>query len=396
MKKYRNAKRKSKRFVNKLALLLGVILLSFGVLTACAAPVAHDSAPAMAPPTVTEEAWEVDFAADRAREAFVLGVAGGTVAQGSEIQASTEEHPVALSEFLIHTAWLHVITVDFDDSVATLMAQMNQAGGFIENSSIEGAADSGPNRWANFVIRVPAGNYQGLLNNIEEIGRITSISTDVTNVSASFADIDSRLTSLRTQEGRILDLIETAESMEDLILLETNLAEVIRQIEVLTTDRGNLQTQVDLSTITVSLQEVNDLEEAQVGFVATMTTPNAGLILMNSLRSMGNFFVVLFMILLAVLPWAILVGGILLIILKVIRPRVRASRAKRGILSGKEKRLQRRAFHMQQMQQAGQGQQTYHAQDFAQMGENRTAGTAPVNEIKQNHVVVEEAGGDNQ
>ncbi|MCL2864753.1 MAG: DUF4349 domain-containing protein [Lachnospiraceae bacterium] len=231
--------------------------------------------------------------------------------------------------FLIHRAFAEMITTDFDHAIVALNELIEQHEGFIESSNINTENRQQHDRRASFSVRVPSMRYQAFLDSVGDVGTLTSINTNVTNVTAQFADLDSRLNSLRAQEERLLLLVDEAQNMEDLISLEFHLGEVIRQIEWLTTDRNHLESQVNFSTVDVSIREVTAAEEGRVDLFGNVGFSDIGGILNDSIRAMGTFGTWLVIIIVAALPW-LLVGGIIAIIVIVcVKHRIKKRRLKK-------------------------------------------------------------------
>ena len=164
---------------------------------------------------------------------------------------------------IIYSADLSAQTTDFDTAISKLDAQIASFGGFIERSDINGDTrynDDGTtsviNRWAYYTIRVPAARFEEFLHQTEGIGNVTSISRYAENVTSQYTDYEARLSSLRTQEERLLSMLEKSEDVESLIALEQRLADVRYELESIERNLKNLDLQVSYSTITLNLQEV--------------------------------------------------------------------------------------------------------------------------------------------
>ena len=88
------------------------------------------------------------------------------------------------------------------------------------------------------------------------IGNVTSISRYAENVTSQYTDYEARLSSLRTQEERLLSMLEKSEDVESLIALEQRLADVRYELESIERNLKNLDLPISYSTITLNLQEV--------------------------------------------------------------------------------------------------------------------------------------------
>ena len=244
-----------------LALTMALLLLA-ALLTGCAADstayVTNDAAEAVESTvsTSTTTATEETTAEAPAENGLA---SGGTSGAASDAASSVED----LTEKLIYEGNLTVETRGFDDAVAQVERLVQQCGGFIESSNVEGhtryESDGSVrvvNRYASYTLRVPADRFQSVLNQTGEIGNVTQSNTRVINVTSQFTDQEARKESLEVQEDRLLAMLEQSTDMETLVTLESRLSEVRYEIESIERNLRNLQTQVDYSTIYLYLQEV--------------------------------------------------------------------------------------------------------------------------------------------
>jgi len=82
------------------------------------------------------------------------------------------------------------------------------------------------------------------------------------NVTMTYVDTEARLTSLRVQEERLLDMLSKASSVEEMLIIESHLQEVRYQIESATATLRNIDRQVSYSTIDLSVREVSEYSTA--------------------------------------------------------------------------------------------------------------------------------------
>jgi len=224
------------------------------------------------------------------------------------------------SDRIIYRANADIITTDFDGAIVAIHRLINEYEGFIEQHSMWGEGQGNQqNRHAMFTLRIPTNQYQSTILRLDEFGSVMYMSSTATNVSAQYIDIESRLNALRSREGRILGLMELATDMEDLITLERELSDIIRQIESLTTDRTFLDNQIAFSTIHLAITEVTEEEEIIIIENPAIHISDAGNAFTDSVQAMGTFFTWLVVVMAALLPWLLVFGAIALVILLVLR-----------------------------------------------------------------------------
>ena len=257
-----------KKNTRLLAVLLALGLLALS-LTACAASskyvaettasvsnsAAYDSAPMEEPAPTTQETAEFE---EMKSENGALSMTTEVTQDDAPEAASTD-----VASKIIYSADLSAQTTDFDAAIATLDAQITAFGGFIERSDINGDTrynDDGTttvvNRWAYYTVRIPCEQFESFLHETEGFGNVTSTSRDAQNVTSAYTDFEARLSSLNTQEERLLDMLAKSEDVETLIALEQRLSDVRYEIESIERNLRNYDMQIKYSTVDLDLREV--------------------------------------------------------------------------------------------------------------------------------------------
>ena len=256
-----------------LAILLAM-LLALTMLAGCGATsksmAAADSAPAesyqynMTAESPAEEPASMETKADydtaETEEAY------DTVATEAGGGAETPEPDDSVADYtakIIYTASVSIETTEFDKAVAALESQVQKIGGFVESSNVTGDTqyhDDGTttvvNRWAYYTVRIPCEQFESFLHETEGFGNVTSTSRDAQNVTSAYTDYEARLSSLNTQEERLLDMLAKSEDVETLIALEQRLSDVRYEIESIERNLRNYDMQIKYSTVNLDLREV--------------------------------------------------------------------------------------------------------------------------------------------
>lgn len=248
----------------------------------------------------------------------------GASSDSSDSGLSIVSQAQATSDKIIYRASAEVETDAFDDCVTKVYALLDQYLGFIENASITGRDyynvyyNTFSGRSADFVLRVPTDQYESLTANLDTLGAVTYLTTTSENVSSQYADIESRLNALRVKEERILALLEQATTMEDIIYLEEKLSDVIYQIESYTTNRNYLDSQVNYSTINLTLVEVEQIhpDSTAAAFSEKLISSFTG-----SIKSLAEAVKALIIVLVILVPWLAVLAIIGVPIFIVIRRR---------------------------------------------------------------------------
>ena len=311
----------------KKSLSLLLALLMTLSLCACGASksMAYESSASEAPAAMY-------MSADTAAEADYGGfaVAGGANAAGEAGSDAPETDPSKI----IYSADATVETTDFDGSIAKLLALVEQNKGWIEASSMSGAnyrsiaRGSSYNRSASYTLRIPSNKFELLMGSLPEIGNVPYSHTYTENVTSQYYDTQARLTAYQTQETRLLEMMEKAETVSDVIAIEEKLTELRYQIESLQSTLKNWDRQVSYSTICLEVMEVSEYTpEPQQSYGQELWQALTG-----AFRDLGQFFKDLLVFLVSAIPTILVLTALFF----VFRPLFRKLAARR-----REKKAQR-------------------------------------------------------
>ena len=197
---------------------------------------------------------------------------GGSTAAPTMPAPSPEEPSSSLPENvkMIYRGYLYLESTEFDAAVAGLEQLVTQMGGYFESSELNNYS---PYRHAFYVVRVPSAKYQSFCSSVGDLAQLNSQRHTTENVSEAYYDTESRLVTQRTKLERLQELLAKADKMEDIITLESAIAETELQIEYLTGSLRKYDALVDYATVEISLEEVYQLSEQEqpvVGFGAKL------------------------------------------------------------------------------------------------------------------------------
>lgn len=167
------------------------------------------------------------------------------------------------SEKIIKTVDLSVQTKEYDAYISTLNASVASVGGYIENSSAEMGGYSNSNRYATYVVRIPADKLDAFLTAAGKNGKIVSKNETQQNVTLEYVDLESRISAYETEKTTLTGLLEKAESLDDVLSIQERLSEVNYQIESYTSQLNVLKNRVSYSTVTLNIREVERVSETE-------------------------------------------------------------------------------------------------------------------------------------
>ena len=139
-----------------------------------------------------------------------------------------------------------------------IQTKVQELGGYIEQSSLDSGSAyySSYNRYSNMTVRIPSDKLDGFINEVKETANVTYISESTEDITLRYVDVESRKIALETERDRLLELLEKAETVEDIITIEGRLSEVRYQLESYTSQLRTMDNQVDYSTVHINIHEV--------------------------------------------------------------------------------------------------------------------------------------------
>lgn len=154
---------------------------------------------------------------------------------------------------LIKTVNLDVETEEYDALLPNIKKKVSQLGGYIENYTTGGVEAQ---RYANIVARIPSAQLDQFVDEMSQVSNIIYRNESVEDVTLTYVDLQSHRDMLQAEQKRLLELMEQAESMEDIISLESRLTEVRYELESMESQLKTYDNLIDYSTVTISVSEV--------------------------------------------------------------------------------------------------------------------------------------------
>ena len=199
-------------------------------------------------------------------------------------------------------------TEDLDALMEALNGKISGLGGYVEDQdSYNGSMYSSRRyRSASLTVRIPAQRVDEFTEEMSGIANVVSTSLSREDITLSYVATESRVKALQTEEARLLELMEQAETMADLLEIESRLTDVRYELENRASQLRLYDNQVDYATIYLSIDEVQEytpVEEPTVwerisgGFV-------------SSVKGVGNGLLDLLVWVLAKSPYLVILGGV--------------------------------------------------------------------------------------
>jgi len=145
---------------------------------------------------------------------------------------------------------MSVEVLDVPAASAQVRAIAEGVGGFVEQLSSFGDDEF---QQSTLTVRVPQDGFFSVFEQIKALGKVQSENAGSEDVTERFIDLEARLKSAQREEESLLSLLERAEDISDILVIERELTRVRTEVEQLQGQLNFLERRVDLATITVFL-----------------------------------------------------------------------------------------------------------------------------------------------
>ncbi|ANB09207.1 hypothetical protein SAM40697_5251 [Streptomyces ambofaciens] len=235
-------------------------------------------------------------------------------AAGGESDGAKESAPPRLApSHIIRTVSLTVQVKDAAKALEAARTATENAGGYVGDETT--TRDEEDHERTEVVLRVPVERYEEVLDELEGAGKLLERSAKAEDVTDQVVDVDSRVKSQRASVARVRELMDRATRLSDVVTLEGELSSRQAELEALLARQAALKDRTSLATLTLSLSETpveRADEDDEPGF------PDA-------LAGGWDAFVTMLrwvaLVVGAVLPFAAVAALLVLLWVRVLRPR---------------------------------------------------------------------------
>lgn len=303
-----------------LSLTLALAFVFIMALSACGA---SESDSAAAPGNDSSSVDNDDYSYDIAT---TYGLSTST-SQGED----SSEVLVESTDKIIYTGSATIETQDFDQTIEDLETLISNSGGYVQSSYVQDGSLYGSNsgyRSASYVVCIPVDSFKSVMNGLPELGNVPYSSMNEDNITTVYTDAQARLTARQAEETRLLELLAEANSVDDMLSIEDHLSDVRYEIESLTAQIRNWDTEISYSTLTLSISEVSIYSDgtSETGSYGSQLISALG----NSAKHVWHFLKNLFKWIVAALPVLAVIAVIGIPVFFLVRCIVRRRRAKKA------------------------------------------------------------------
>lgn len=323
-----------KKFVKKMSTMLLSTVLTAVLLTGCGgAPSTSDTAAVStnAAPSYAQQE-KAEYGAGIAQDNYTMDEAAAAeevdYGESSAKEDNTTQNMdsmTLLEEKLVYHCNLALETLDYAGTMKSIKEAIAQYGGVIQS---ENETDSSyewyyadyqktQGTMRNYIeIRVPSKNYDSFVSALDGVGKITSKSSSIDNISQQYYDTTTQIDALKIQEKNLLEMMEQCDTIEDMLTVQERLTTVQYELNRLQTSKRYMDVDVAYSYVNISIEEVMEFRVEEEPVKKNTFADR----LVNTIKSTGSGFlmfleIVLFLFI-RLFPYLVIIGIILFFALR--------------------------------------------------------------------------------
>ncbi len=246
------------RFVLLIAITAVVVAACSGSDDSSAEPVTTDGGP-----VTTVAASGVDKSGDAVGFQVAPGAAegesGGIADDGSVLFQNLRTSAIDAKVIRDGRIDVRIDEGEFDSKGAELRVIASELGGYIASGESH-VEEHDENRYAVgwFTLKVPSDRFDDAVERVERLGVRVSSALSSQDVTEEYVDLEGRLNYWEQQEAFYTKLLNEAETIEDLVTVQTRMQDVLLNIEEIEGRLRYLDGRTAFATLTVGLTEVPD------------------------------------------------------------------------------------------------------------------------------------------
>ncbi len=158
---------------------------------------------------------------------------------------------------LVYSASFSINSRAFDSNYNTIKDVLEEMNGYVENeNTYTNDAEYGSLRSAEMALRVPQPSYNAFLERLSGIGELREKNISTEDITSQYFDTDARIEILEQRKTRLMSYLETATATEDIIQLESELSDVLFELDQYKGSKRGMDNLVEYTSVNVNLREI--------------------------------------------------------------------------------------------------------------------------------------------
>ena len=140
-------------------------------------------------------------------------------------------------------------------TVTALTALAGAHGGFVATSQTQSGADGAPH--GSVTLEVPVDSFAAVLKGAEALGRTSGVSTQATDVTGQYVDLQARIAALESSRQQYLTIMARATTIGDVLSVQEQIDSIQSQTEQLQGQLQVLKSETSYSKLTATVNETS-------------------------------------------------------------------------------------------------------------------------------------------
>jgi hypothetical protein len=234
-----------------------------------------------------------------------------------------------VERLIVHNGSISMVVEDTraaQQSIEEMVVEMAGEGAYVVSSEEHGGIEGG-SPYIAMTIRVPATRFDEAMDRLADLAvEVTARNESGQDVTEEYVDLEARLESLETARQRLLEIMQDARTTDELLKAEQQLTQREADIESIKGQMQYLAQSAQLAGIWIELQPYILGQPVSARWRPAESVREAVETLVDSLRSFGDFLI---FFVIAILPWAVVVGLVAYGVVRFVLWRIRVSRERR-------------------------------------------------------------------
>lgn len=217
------------------------------------------------------------------------------VASGGATRNGIQKVIVTSDRMIVYTVDLSLSVEDYSAAAATIRTHLSEAEGYEESSY---TSNSGLYR---FTLRVPTTNLNAFLEKVGDIGTVEEQTVAGKDITDEYTNAEQERDALIAKKAAFEALATQATTFDEQLKIQDKIIEVAAEIDSYNGKLSAYKKSSDYSTVEITLYEEGTYEEPDFW-------EKLGEIFFGSTKSIGTIFGLILTVIIAVIPYALLLG----------------------------------------------------------------------------------------
>jgi hypothetical protein len=182
---------------------------------------------------------------------------GEGVAKDADGSSARNAADLVEQQAVIKTGTVSLRSDDVDEARFRVQRLVDEHAGSVADEKTE-TDKTGAGLRSRMVLRVPSEDFDDVMSDLADLGQLASRTSSAEDVTTQLIDVDAQIKVQEASVQRVRQLLTRAQSIRDIMAIESELANRQAQLDSLSQQQAYLENQTSLATIQVSIERQPD------------------------------------------------------------------------------------------------------------------------------------------